>query len=313
MVGNRLSTLKSAHDRILQADGAPSSLFALIRTEAKAYLNERFNRVLLEGEDILITPSAYSVLALVIHEMMTNAVKHGSLCDARGALVIAVERLAKGHLSIHWRETGGTPIATPSHRGFGRTIIEQSIPFELRGKAKLRFNTHGLEAEFHIPTCYVFSMVEDRSALIEPEGELVSDKENSALAGHSGDNAPAPSNRRECVPGHVLLVEDSMVIAMDTESSLRGLGVKRIDTVASVSEALHAIESEQPEFALVDINLGGETSESIVSELKRRGVPFVMATGYGDTSSMATGFASDQMMCKPYSSDDILSALLNTR
>ncbi|MCD1573400.1 response regulator, partial [Agromyces mediolanus] len=82
------------------------------------------------------------------------------------------------------------------------------------------------------------------------------------------------------LPQRVLLIEDNMIIALDTEEMLRELGVPEVLVSGSVTQALRAIEKEVPDFAVLDFNLGEESSEPVARELARRGVPFVLATGY---------------------------------
>ncbi|MEM6858830.1 MAG: sensor histidine kinase [Pseudomonadota bacterium] len=103
----------------------------------------------------MISPEAYTVLALVVHELMTNSARHGNLCDRSGNIHVSVDHNERGGPSIHWRERGGPPVQTPTRRGFGSTIIERSIPFELKGREDIRFRLTGFEADFTIPDRYV--------------------------------------------------------------------------------------------------------------------------------------------------------------
>ena len=122
IIGGRINALASAHDNITRQNWSPAPITSLIEAEAEAYLEAKQDRLVIEGEDVLITPEAYTVLALVIHEMVTNSAKYGSLCDRRGRLDIKLERAGNGDLLIGWREKGGPPVAAPTRRGFGSTI-----------------------------------------------------------------------------------------------------------------------------------------------------------------------------------------------
>lgn len=293
LAGTRINTLRGAHDRIMQAGDAPVSLFKLIETEAQAYLNNQKHRVELGGADVLISPFAYTVMALVIHEMIANSVQYGALSLPGGRLQVHLTRPDNSDLHMAWREQGGPTLKPVQHRGFGLTIIEQSMPFELEGKAELRFAAHGLEADFEIPARYVFAMANSATC------KVASDKKDTISITASPDR----------VPEHVLLVEDSVVIALDTEEVLRSLGVAQVDNTASVHAALEAIAKRRPDFAIVDLNLGSESGMDVIDELRRRRIPFVVATGYGETSSQMVQFAPGQIMNKPYDCDDILQAL----
>lgn len=105
---------------------------------------------------------------------------------------------------------------------------------------------------------------------------------------------------------HVLLVEDNMIIAMDTEETLRELGVAKVDMASSVKEARRLVENGAPELAVLDYNLGDETSEPLARELIAQGVPVAMATGYGEAIRDLDDLDVIGILAKPYDRDDLL-------
>lgn len=292
LIGGRISALATAHDHITRDHWSPSSLKELIEAEARAYLNGKEDRLEVAGDDVLIAPEAYTVLALVIHEMMTNSVKYGALCDSSGRLAIEIGREANNDLLIGWRERGGPPVKPPERRGFGTTIIDKSIPYELKGEARVSYKLSGLEAEFVIPQRYV------RPADSGSDAAKQSRKKAAAAAGRLGN-----------VPQHVLVVEDSMIIAMDTEDSLRQLGVKIVTTAGSVAGALESIERDQPELAILDYNLGTESSDPVAERLRELGVPFILATGYGELEEKLEESGALGLLKKPYGKTEIAAAM----
>ena len=102
---------------------------------------------MIESDDALIAPEALSVVALVIHELLTNSVKYGSLCDNRRQVRLALRTTGEGDLTIAWRESGGPAVQVPRRRGFGSLIVEWSIPHELKGATTVRYELGGLEAD----------------------------------------------------------------------------------------------------------------------------------------------------------------------
>ena len=100
---------------------------------------------------LIIMLAAFATLALVVHEMMTNSAKYGALADSTGQVEIVWKIDNNSSLVIDWKESGGPPVQPPSRRGFGTTIIERSIPFDLKGDAELRFDLLGVHAHFTIP------------------------------------------------------------------------------------------------------------------------------------------------------------------
>ena len=106
-----------------------------------------------------------------------------------------------------------------------------------------------------------------------------------------------------------LLVEDSMIIAMDAEEALKQTGAAKVVTAPSVTLALAALERGGIEFALLDLNLGNETSMGVADALTARGIPFVFATGYGEDAGLSARYPGVPILSKPYSADHIRQAL----
>ncbi|WFL78256.1 HWE histidine kinase domain-containing protein [Altererythrobacter arenosus] len=296
IIGGRIRALASAHDNITRKNWSPAPISSLIEAEVEAYLQEKMDRLQISGDDVLIVPEAYTVLALVMHEMVTNSAKYGSLCDRRGTLAIDLTRDKDGDLRIAWRESGGPEVREPTRRGFGSTIIERSIPFELKGEAQVRYERSGLEADFLIPARYIGTATEEDEPF-EPDTKAPASRPASGAAGQ--------------VPERVLVVEDSMIIALDTQECLKLLGVPHVETVGSVAAALDAISAARPDFAIVDYNLGNETSDRVLEKLRELGVSHVLATGYGEKPIDGSDDTMLGVITKPYGKAEIERALSN--
>jgi CheY-like chemotaxis protein len=111
------------------------------------------------------------------------------------------------------------------------------------------------------------------------------------------------------VPSSVLLVEDNVIIAWDAEETLKSLGVGFVITASSVSQALAAIEKQSPAFALLDVDLGIETSFAVAEQLMGAGIPFAFVTGYGEQIALPAIFADVPKIGKPYSVDTLRAVL----
>ena len=292
LIGGRIDALARAHDQITRQQWAPASLYELVENESDAYLGSKMDRVAITGPDAMLKPDAFSTLSLVIHELMTNSAKYGALCDSAGTVAIETEQLPNGALKLSWRETGGPPVKEPKRRGFGTTIIERSIPFELQGTSTITYDPDGVKAELTLPTRYVDAFT-DRTAPQQEETEnMVSDPEKLPL-------------------GDVLVVEDNMIIALDAEVFMEKLGAKTVSLASSVRQALTLIDSHTFGFALLDVNLGTETSVPIAEKLAASGIPFAFATGYGETQSLSDDFPDAPTIQKPYDLDILRTALRN--
>lgn len=108
----------------------------------------------------------------------------------------------------------------------------------------------------------------------------------------------------------MLIVDDNLVIAVDAEDGFRALGIDAVHIAGSVRDALDAIAAHADiRFALLDVQLGRETSEAVARELAGRGVAFAFATGYGERHVLAEAFPEVPVLQKPFSSQQ-LSAVL---
>jgi light-regulated signal transduction histidine kinase (bacteriophytochrome) len=287
IIGGRIQALARAHDQITKENWTPASAYALIETEAKAYLGDLASRIVIEGTDALLTPTAFTTLSLVIHEMMTNSAKYGALTDRHGKVEISLKEQGNGALLIDWRERGGPPVQVPTRKGFGTTIIERSIPFELKGSADVHYEVTGVTGQFVIPSSFVHAYLEPSEAVITAEVETQTAK----------------------ISGTALVVEDNMIIALDAEDIMSDLGASKVYVASSVSGALQHIEKYEIHFALLDVNLGSETSEAIAIALQEKGIPFVFATGYGDRTKLGQTFPEAKVIQKPYSLETVQTVL----
>ncbi|MPS71032.1 MAG: GAF domain-containing protein [Novosphingobium sp.] len=293
IVGSRIHALARAHDQVTQKDWTPSSLYDLIRTETAAYVSDGADRVVIDGPDALIAPSAFTTLALVFHELMTNSCKYGALSDSRGTVTVSLNRGEDGSLEIDWHESGGPAVRTPTRRGFGSTIIERTIPHELGGSASVVYPVEGMKALFLLPADHVASFETPSAAEREPAPHV---PEASDLAGTLQD-------------GIALIVEDNVIIAMEAEDVLRDLGFGDCRITGSVQDAMALVEGNGVSFAMLDVNLGKDTSEPIAHALHERGVPFIFASGYGERALMAGDFKRVPVVTKPYGERDVRAAI----
>ncbi|ASR09480.1 two-component system sensor histidine kinase/response regulator [Rhizobium leguminosarum bv. viciae] len=289
----RIQSLARAHDQITRDHWAPASLRQLLLAETGAYLGKNAQRIRMSGEDVLLEPQAFSTAALVFHELMTNSAKYGSLSGTgSGTVQLGWHRDDEGNLRIGWREKDGPPVVEPKRHGFGSTIIRRSIPYDLGGKAEVRYVKDGLEADFSIPARHVVGPTSERS--------------NPAPL---GTTEPKSNPDDQPLSGlNVLLVENNLIIAMDGEDILRRLGAD-VATVPSVTEAMEILAGQSFDLALLDVNLGDETSFGIADRLAAEGVPFVFATGYGEGIAQANSHSDAPVLQKPYTMEGVTDIL----
>jgi CheY-like chemotaxis protein len=107
------------------------------------------------------------------------------------------------------------------------------------------------------------------------------------------------------LPGDVLIVEDDLIIALDLQETLTGLGVKEVRTANSVAMALALIGDRAPSFVLLDLDLGDGSSLEVATRLDELGVPFAFFTGYGLDAAFLGRFAGRPALDKPYSREEL--------
>lgn len=278
VLGDRVGALSRAHDQITARNWGPGSLETLIETEVAATLGEAKVQVTIGGAMVKLQHQSFATVVLVVHELMTNAAKHGALSSAVGKLAIGWHVEDNGDVILDWRESGGPAVAWPIRRGFGSRIIEDTIPHELGGKAILDHAQGGLHAWLLIPA--IHAVIED-----EPPTPIV------ALQGATAEGR---------LSGTVLLVEDNLLVALDAEDMLLSLGAATVLIASNVAEALRLIIAETPSFALLDINLGDEMSWPIATRLRELGIRYVFATGYGDGIEYPLAHRHAKSISKPY-------------
>ena len=102
----------------------------------------------------------------------------------------------------------------------------------------------------------------------------------------------------------ILVVEDEMIVAMLIEDILADAGATVVGPASRVAKALELLGQEEVDAALLDVNLAGEMTTPVAEELRRRGIPFAFATGYG-AAGVPEGFAGQPLLQKPFQEHDL--------
>lgn len=294
MVDGRIHALARAHNQITDDHWGPAPIQALIDAEAAAFLGQGAagDRVKISGGFVLLNPQAYSTMALVFHELVTNSAKYGSL-SMDGSVEVSWRRDNAGDLVVDWTEQGGPAVSAPTRRGFGTTIIDRSVPYDLGGTASITYAPEGVRARFCIPARHVSEASADRLVTLKAR----------------------PRHEKGAAPDQVLtdqtmfIVEDSLIIALDAEDVARKLGAAEVLTAATVEAGLETLEQMRPTVAMLDINLGDRSSFPIADRLDALGVPFVFASGYGEQAHLPAKHAGRTVVQKPYTIENVARAV----
>jgi CheY-like chemotaxis protein len=107
----------------------------------------------------------------------------------------------------------------------------------------------------------------------------------------------------------VLVIEDEMLVAMEFESLLQRQGCAVVGPASTVDRALALLDHDQPDAALLDLNLNGESASAVAVALRTRGVPFVLVTGYGEAQSSEPELQGAPRVDKPVNHYALVRAL----
>lgn len=297
---NRILSMARAYDLLILGSWQSGSLHSLLRAEMETYGEIGTAQLALHGRDVRLEPKAFAAMAMVMHEVVTNARKYGALKLPTGRVIVVTGLDSVDNVTIAWRETGGPIVAVPSRRGFGSMILERIIPFEVHGVSTPRYPATGFQLDLVLPAAV---------ASLEDAGPLP-----AQLSGQDTPEttqAAPPANRLHDLLQTCLLVEDNLFISVDVEDLLQKLGAKIVIVARSVNEALSFMTDQKFSFALLDVNLGSETSMPIARALQAAGVPFIFGTGYGETVTLPDTMDGVQIVAKPYHRGKIEKAMLS--
>ncbi len=286
-IEHRIGSLANAHDLLTSNNWGSASLHALLKTNLE-------ERIQLTGPDVLLEPKAFSAMALVIHEVVTNARKYGALSNNSGEVFVTTSKDEVGDISIVWRESGGPPVKIPTRRGFGSTILEQVIPFEVNGACIPQYLPHGFTLDIVLPAAVA---VADTSARTAPE----------AASAKPAAGEPVPMF--PVLLKNSLVVEDNLFVAIDAEEMLQKMGAETVLVAKSVADALALLAQQKFSFALLDVNLGKESCLPVARALSAGGIPFAFGTGYGESLSMPDNLSDVPIVTKPYRHAAMAAAL----
>ncbi|HET9067937.1 MAG TPA: PAS domain S-box protein [Amaricoccus sp.] len=280
----RLQALARAHDVLVRGRMQRVELGELLREQVDFGAHDQ--RIGCSGPLVTLEAQAALQLALALHELSTNARKYGALSTPAGRLAVrwSTGTAADGReeLRLEWRESGAGAPAAGATPGFGTQLIERSLVAS-GGRVEISHLPDGIGCDITLP---LPEQAAETAAPSLPAAEPVS----------TGD--PLAGLR-------ILVVEDEALIAMDIEERLLAAGGEVVGPAATHAEARRLIAEGRADAALVDANLAGTRVDDLAVELRRLGVPFAFATGFG-RGSLPQDFLDVPVLAKPFGSDALV-------
>ena len=284
-VSGRVMALARAHSLLSDNRWAGADLRQLVREELAPYRIDA-GRITIDGPAVMLVPAASQSLALALHELATNAARHGSLTRPTGRLAITWTADAGG-LKLVWDESRGPVVVSPPARhGFGSTVIAASVRRGLQGDLALEWRPEGLRATVFVPPAH---LARTEAGEGPRAASISADTPVAALAGR-----------------RILVVEDEPLIAMMAAAALEEAGCTVVGPAPTLAEALRLAEQERLDAAVLDRNLGGQYSDSVAERLRERGIRFAVVTGYAD-SGLPPEFADVPSLEKPFEPDKLVA------
>jgi PAS domain S-box-containing protein len=289
----RLQALAKAHALLTRTSMQGADVMELVNEQVLIGAPND-NRISCSGPLLMLDAQAAMHVALVLHELATNARKYGALSVPYGRLSVTWQVRTNGGCSLllSWKESNGPKVSAPSAHGFGRMLIEQTMRAH-GGEASIEYRTDGLTCEIKLPLPETA-----RPSIDTPVSKIASGP--SLLA--------QPDNRRTLQGKRILVIEDEPLVAMDVESSLTAAGCEVVGPAATLERAKVLIEESDCDAALVDVNLAGQPVDELATSLTRKNRPFAFVTGYG-REALPAAFRGAVVLSKPFGADQLLATV----
>jgi PAS domain S-box-containing protein len=167
VLNGRINSLANTHALLSRSHWEGVDLGELVRSELAFCANDE--TALIKGPVVGLAPEATQPLAMVLHELATNAAKYGALSNGSGRVLVRWRRQPNGgsvrKLVLEWRETGGPPVTASNASGFGTSVIRDLIPYELGGAVEYELAREGCRCRLEIPSEWLSTFTRARSTL----------------------------------------------------------------------------------------------------------------------------------------------------
>jgi two-component sensor histidine kinase/integral membrane sensor domain MASE1 len=150
-LAGRIQSMAATHELISRGEWKGISVRELVQRELAPYMGK--SNTELHGSDLTLSPDAAQAASMVLHELATNAAKHGALSTDDGRVSVRWSRAqtVNACLRIEWQESGGPSVQSLSEPGYGTEVIRNLVPYQLGGTVELAFASEGLRCAINIP------------------------------------------------------------------------------------------------------------------------------------------------------------------
>jgi two-component sensor histidine kinase/DNA-binding response OmpR family regulator len=283
----RIHAISKAHSALRRDSWIGIDLQTYLSELLAPFIAARGKNIILKGDAIDLSPKAAQSLALVFHELATNAVKYGALSVPGGRVTLSWKRrdVRDGAVKLTWREENGPTPAESGRRGFGTMVID-TVAAELGSKVKYDFCPQGV----------VFSI----------EGQIEGTSKAQSVVPMAPMSSAIGMNGTPTRQLRIFLVEDELLIGLHAKTELESNGHKVVALATNVSQGMDLAQDLDFDFALLDIRLGDEISVPVADKLCDRKMNFAFVTGFEDETILPAHLRSIPRFSKPYEINVIL-------
>ena len=152
----RLAAIASSHDLLVSRDWRGVQIDDLTKSQFSHLDEETRGRISISGDYVKINPRAAEAYGLALHELSTNAVKHGALSRPCGAVELCFRVEQEGKIFVMtWRERGGPAVSAPPRGGFGSTVLSRMAPLSIQGESAIDYAPEGLTYRLSAPLAQI--------------------------------------------------------------------------------------------------------------------------------------------------------------
>jgi PAS domain S-box-containing protein len=149
-IEGRIQALANVNALFVESRWSGAELHQIVTQELAPYRRGDGARVGIEGPQLVLEPSTAQPVAVILHELTTNAVKYGALSGSQGRIVVSWTPAESGRLVLRWTETGGPAVTPPAREGFG-TRVMAGMARQADGEIRFDWQPAGLTCEITIP------------------------------------------------------------------------------------------------------------------------------------------------------------------
>jgi two-component sensor histidine kinase/integral membrane sensor domain MASE1 len=157
-LNERMAGLLRRHDLLDSREWQGVTMDDLLRSQLSHLADLLDDRIRLDGPDVMLKPAAAQILGMAVHELATNAMKHGALAGPHGSVRLGwrvSQTSDPAAVRLTWKETGGPPTGAPTRKGFGHKVIVDMVGYQLAADVRLAHEPDGLLWEVEAPATLV--------------------------------------------------------------------------------------------------------------------------------------------------------------